>query len=83
MPILMSVDNPDGHKLETLLSQLQRELRAKTLKLTGNCPANDHIRVNNEAIVSLLVRAEELQRDTMTCLEALGPDEGPHGKPRV
>lgn len=83
MPVLMSVDNPDGHKLEDLLSQLQQELKTKTSNLTGDCPVNSHIRANNIAIVAMLERAEELQRDTMKRLEELGPDQGPHGVPRA
>lgn len=83
MPILMSADNPEGYKLEDLLAQLQRELRAKTGKLTGECPVNTTIRENNAAIIALLERAESFQRDTMHSLESLGPDPGPEGTPRV
>jgi hypothetical protein len=83
MTLLMSVDNPEGHKLEELLSRLQQELKDKTAKLSDACPINAHIRINNLAIIALLESAEEMQRDTMNRLEYLGPDQGPHGKPRV
>lgn len=83
MPILMSVDNPDGAKLEELLSQVQVDLREKNAKLTGECPVNEHIRSNNLAILALLEKAESIQRDTLRRLDDLGPDQGPHGTPRV
>jgi hypothetical protein len=71
MTILMSVDNPDGHKLEELLSRVQHELRDKNSKLMGDCPINAPIRANNLAIISLLETAESLQRNTMNQLETL------------
>lgn len=83
-PILMSVENPDGAKLEEVLERLQLEVNAKTDRLRGqNNPIANTIRDNNTAIVSLLAHAEGIQYETLTLLESLGPDQGPNGTPRI
>ena len=82
--LLMSVDNPNGHKLEELLAQTRQELQEKTDKLDGSdCPASGIIRRNNSYIASLLDVAERIQRDTMNVLDTVGEDQGPTGTPRV
>lgn len=82
--ILMSRENPEGHKLEELLATVQSELIVKTALLEGDdCPASEAIRTNNEKIVALLQEAESLQRDTMQRLNDLGEDKGPYAEPRV
>ena len=84
MPILMSRDNPDGHKLEDLLVTVGQELSAKTSRLAGDrCPTAKFIVCNNQRIVDLLNMAVSIQRETLDELKKVGPDQGPRGTPRV
>lgn len=83
-PVLMSRDNPEGWKLEDLLSQLRDEIVAKNRNIANDDrPAAQAVHQNNKAILQLLAGCENLQRDSLSRLDALGPDQGPLGKPRI
>lgn len=82
--ILMSRENPTGHKLETLLHEVQEELQIKTQRIVDDpCPASKVIVENNLAIIELLKAAESLQLSSMKALSAIAEDQGPTGKPRI
>lgn len=84
IPVLMSKDNREGWKLELLLPQLCQELADKNARLAGDASATAIlVRANNVRILDLLLEAERLQRDTQARLDALGPDPGPSGRPRI
>lgn len=80
----MTADNPDGWKLEELLPQIAAELEAKTRRLESNVdPVAVAVCRNNREIINLLKMAEGTQRATLDALAAIGPDQGPRGKPRL
>lgn len=82
--VLMSRENPDGWKLEDLLSAICTELLAKTVRLWNDpSPAAIAAKAHNGQIVGLLTQAQALQRHTLDLLDAVGPDQGPRGTPRV
>lgn len=81
--ILMSRENPGGHKLEELLHTLQEELVVKTNRISNDaCPVSQQIVINNHAIIELLRSAEVIQRQSMSALDSLGPNQGP-SSPRI
>ena len=84
IPVLMSPENPTGWKLEDLLRELQSEVLGKCNKISADTrwQARRVLR-NNEQIVGLLAQAEALQRDSYDVLDAMAPNEGPLGKPRI
>lgn len=82
--ILMSSTNPEGMKLEELLLQLQSEVRVKCGKIEGDArPQARHVLRNNQQIIGLLMQAEALQRDSYDVLNAISPNQGPTGTPRI
>lgn len=82
--VLMSPENPGGWKLEELLAQLHREVSTKCAKIeTDSRPPAKHVLRNNQQIMGLLKQAEALQRDSYDVLDAMGPNQGPLGKPRI
>ncbi|MCJ2051705.1 hypothetical protein [Methylobacterium sp. J-070] len=83
-PVLMSAANPTGWKLEELLAQIAQDLRAKNDRLEGDTSsAARAVRVNNLGIIDCLALAEVRQRDSLRRLDALRPDPGPAGPPRI
>ncbi|MGU3664441.1 hypothetical protein ACLBX9_09685 [Methylobacterium sp. A49B] len=83
-PVLMSADNPDGWKFEELLAQLRLELHAKNDRIAGDAsPTARMVQANNLGIIDLLSVIEGRQRDTLARLDALRPDPGPGGPPRI
>jgi len=83
-PILMGAENPDGWKLEELLDQLRREVRGKSAKIEADTrPEARAVLENNRSIIRLLAQAAAHQRSSMQLLEALSPNQGPKGKPRI
>jgi hypothetical protein len=84
MTILMSAENPTGHKLEDLLVQLQAEIIAKNAKIVNDHnPVAARVRSNNYKILANLAEAEAAQRDSYRRMSQLRPDEGPLGVPRL
>jgi len=83
-PILMSAENPHGWKLEELLSQINTEVSHKINKVIDDeTPQAQVVVRNNLAIVEHLAAAEALQRASYIVLDAMRPNEGPTGKPRI
>ena len=82
--VLMSRDNPEGHKLEELAVKLQQEMQAKTdlIRYDDRWQAQTVVS-NNQQIIELLKVIENIQRASFRALATLGPDEGPLGQPRV
>lgn len=77
MKLLMSVDNPDGYKLEELLELIVQDINLKTKRIedeVGGIAAI--VRVNNNAIVRKLQDAIVLQKRTMAALDELGENKG-------
>jgi hypothetical protein len=83
-PILMSPQNPEGWKLEELLRRTAEEVEGKTAKISqDHSLAARRVAENNGRIVALLARAAAIQDESMAALAAVGPDQGPLGKPRI
>jgi len=82
--ILMGKDNPDGMKLEDLLSKLQLEVGNKCA-LIENDPRLEAKTVvnNNHQIIGLLAQAEAIQKQSYAILDNMAPNEGPLGTPRI
>lgn len=82
--VLMSVDNPNGFKLEELLKQLQIEVEEKTARVANDTSElAEAVKSNNREIVQLLSNAEDLQRQSFELMAAKSPDTGPSGTPRI
>jgi hypothetical protein len=95
-PVLMSVDNPTGWKLEELLEKIRIELESKNIALKDklyNLPAGEVGQTkdivmqcaqrNNSDILELLTRAIVLQKNNMEQFDRLGADQGSTGTPRI
>lgn len=83
-PVLMSAENPTGWKLEELLPRLAAELQAKTEKIANDVrPAARTVHLNNLHIIRLLGQAAILQQRSVAALDAVAPDPGPLGTPRI
>lgn len=83
-PVLMSPANPEGWKLEDLLERLRTEIREKSAKIASD--PREVARLvyrNNQRILELLLEAERLQRESYAALDALAPNQGPLGIPRI
>jgi hypothetical protein len=80
----MGPQNPDGWKLEDLLAVLRAEIQDKSLKIVADGrPVARAVLRNNQQIAGLLMQAEAIQRDSYDRLDAMGPNEGPLGRPRI
>lgn len=88
-PVLMTQDNPEGWKLEELLKTIAAELGAKNVRLSMKFPPGEapesakKVIGNNQRVINRLHQALEIQQDTQTFLDGIGPDQGPTGTPRV
>ena len=83
-PVLMSAENPEGWKLEELLSQMRDELMVKNRRIANDDSAvAQAVHQNNKMILQLLTGCENLQRDSLARLASLAPDPGPTGTPRI
>lgn len=84
IPVLMSPVNPDGWKLEDLLHQIYGEVKAKCRKIENDPrPVARQVLRNNQQIMGLLQQAAALQEDSYDKLDAIGPNQGPLGTPRI
>jgi hypothetical protein len=82
--ILMGTENPEGYKLEELLSQVKKEVSEKINKVINDpSPQAQLVVKNNLAIIEHLGAAEALQRSSFIVLDAMKPNEGPFGTPRI
>lgn len=83
-PVLMSRENPNGWKLESLIEKLREEILNKSMKIASEPSFEAQSVINNNfQIVGLLMQIEGLQRSSMLSMEKLGPDQGPLGLARV
>ncbi|ELA7323126.1 hypothetical protein Q9X98_004770 [Vibrio parahaemolyticus] len=77
-PVLMSRENPNGWKLESLIEKLREEILNKSMKIASDPSFEAQSVINNNfQIVGLLMQIEGLQRSSMLAMEKLGPDQGP------
>lgn len=92
--ILLSKENPTGHKLEELLQQVitdvEQKSEAVSVQFDGTSPQQClktdvmcHVLENNHTVVKALRTALKAQIDTLEQLKRLGPDQGVHGKARL
>lgn len=82
--VLMSRDNPQGWKLESLTEKLREEINAKTLNISSDPSFEAQTVTNNNAqIIGLLMQIEAIQRQSIAVMSTLGADQGPTGKPRL
>jgi hypothetical protein len=82
--ILMGSENHNGWKLEDLLAQVKLEVSQKINKIINDpSPQAQLVVRNNLAIIEHLGSAEALQRSSGIVLDALRPNEGPTGIPRI
>lgn len=82
--VLMSRTKHDGWKLEELLLQMQIEIQLETNMVQQDVSDTAQtVKANNQAIIELLARAEELQRASLWALAKVAKDTGPAGKPRI
>jgi len=80
----MGSENPNGYKLEELLEQIIFEVAEKTNKIINDPSSQAQLVVrNNQDIIKHLGAAAALQRSSFVVLDAIGPNEGPTGKPRI
>jgi len=76
--ILMSRENPNGWKLESILEKIQGEVQDKTDYIKeSDHPLRNAIIGNNSRICELLAEARSLQVSTYKQLNMLSPDKGP------
>lgn len=82
--ILIGSDNHNGWKLEDLLDQVRQEVSQKINKIINDpSPQAQLVVRNNLEIIGHLGAAEALQRSSYIVLDAMKPNEGPSGKPRI
>ena len=92
--ILLSRENPTGHKLEELLQQVITDVELKSESITTQfdgtspqqCLKTDvmcHVLENNHTVVKALRLALKAQIDTLEQLKRLGPGQGVTGKARL
>ncbi|MEZ8121072.1 hypothetical protein ACED30_16315 [Vibrio splendidus] len=82
--VLMSRENPNGWKLESLTEKLREEINRKSLNIASDPSLEAQLVTNNNfQIIGLLMQIEALQRESMVIMSQVGPDQGPTGKPRL
>ena len=80
----MSVDNPDGRKLEELLELIVQDINLKTKRIEDKAGGLAAIvRVNNNSIVRKLQDAIALQKRTMATLDEYGFKTNGVSSPRL
>ncbi len=79
---LISPDNPDGWRLEDLLTEIQNEIVRRTQKIVDDDRQEARtVLHNNIEILSILTGCIDKARDSTSILNSLGPHE--EGKPRI
>ncbi|MGL1310971.1 hypothetical protein ACSTKO_23215 [Vibrio parahaemolyticus] len=82
--VLMSRENPNGWKLESLTEKLREEINSKSLNIASDPSVEAQLVTNNNfQIIGLLMQIEALQRESMVIMSQLGPDQGPTGRARL
>lgn len=83
-PVLMSRENPNGWKLESLTEKLREEILSQSLNIASDPSVEAQLVTNNNfQIIGLLMQIEALQRESMVIMSQLGPDQGPTGRARL
>lgn len=82
--VLMSRENPDGWKLESLTEKLREEINSKSLNIASDPSVEAQLVTNNNfQIIGLLMQIEALQCESMVIMSQIGPDQGPTGRARL
>jgi len=82
--VLMSRTNTAGWKLEELAAQLREELKIKNENIADDeSDTAKQVTGNNNLIISLLEQIERLQLLSIEACDAIGPNNGPTGTPRI
>jgi len=75
-PLLMTVGNPTGFTIEELTHKLCLEMLDKYKQIESNQTlVAVGVKANNQEIVKLLERIEELSKDTANLLDGLDADD--------
>lgn len=80
--LLVTSDNPDGWRLETILTEIQNDIirRSQVIVDDGRAEARKVLQ-NNIDILSHLGKCIEKAKDSTAVLDSFGPHED--GKPRI
>ncbi len=80
--LLITTENPNGWRLEDILSEIQNDIVRRTQKIIGD-PRPDARAVlnNNIEIMSLLSKCVERSEESTRILNSLGPHQD--GQPRI
>jgi len=80
---LVSDENPEGQKLEDILSGIRKDVLIRCTKIVDDSrPEAQHVLRNNTAILELLGDAIEVAMDsTQTLDKAFGPSQAAKGGP--
>lgn len=82
--LLMSRENPTGHKLEELMVKLQNEVNAKNKKIINDSSdLSLAVQENNLEIIKRLNEIRNLQLSSFELMAKKAPDNGPSGKARI
>jgi hypothetical protein len=83
---LISEENPDGYKLEDILTVIRNDVLKRALKIAEDRrPEAQHVMRNNTRILSIITEAIELAEDSSKILDrAFGPSKSQDGgAPRI
>ncbi len=79
---LLTADNPDGWRLEDLLTEIQNDIVRRSHKIVDDDRQEARqVLHNNIEILALLTQCIEKARNSADVLNSIGPHED--GKPRI
>jgi len=80
---LVTAENPQGHKLESILAMIRKDILTRTLKIADDERAEaKHVMDNNMKILGLISEAIRLAEDSTQVLNrSFGPSK--EGKSRI
>jgi hypothetical protein len=79
---LLTPENPEGWRLEDLLSEVQNDIIRRTQKIIDDSrPDARSVLDNNINILSMLSKCVEHAQDSSRILDSLGPHQD--GQPRI
>ena len=80
--LLITPENPDGWRLEDILSEIQNDIIRRTQKIIDDPRADARAVLNNNIeIMALLSKCVERSEESTRILNSLGPHQ--EGKPRI
>jgi hypothetical protein len=80
--LLKTAENPDGWRLEDIMSEIQNDIVRRTQKIIDDDrPDARAVLNNNIEIMSLLSKCVEKAEDSSRILNSLGPHQ--EGQPRI